>query len=153
MSVERSRNISVFAACTKQGVLYHKIQNSSYNGETFKEVMIELKNHCQEIGIVNPLYIMDNARIHHYTGFKEVLEENGIKILYLPPYSYFLNSIENVFAVWKNEILRAEVKTEVELWRAIRETFNKLENSICDGFYRKMLGYLNRSLNYEKIYE
>ena len=35
VSAPRSRNISVMSACTEQGVLYHKIRNRAFNGETF----------------------------------------------------------------------------------------------------------------------
>ena len=68
VSAARSRNISVVAAMNKYGLIYHKIHNTAVNGEDFKTCLIELKNQCLAAGISDPVFILDNARIHHYKG-------------------------------------------------------------------------------------
>ena len=49
--------------------------------------LLKLRTICTNKRIENPTFIMDNARIHHYTGLKDMVEA----------YSPFLNPIENVF--------------------------------------------------------
>ncbi|KAF7689077.1 hypothetical protein CDIK_2903, partial [Cucumispora dikerogammari] len=149
----RSRNISVVAAVSKRGVLYHKIRNTAFNGESFKSSLIELNTVCLDKGILNPVFILDNCRIHHYLGLKETIESLNLTLLYLPPYSPFLNPIENVFSVWKNAVIRTGCKNEEELYSVISSTFLEIEPSVCEAFYRKMLRYLNKSANREIINE
>ncbi len=49
--------------------------------------------------------IMDNASIHRSKKVREVIENAGHILLYLPPYSPDYNPIENVFGTIK-KILR-----------------------------------------------
>ena len=109
----RTRNISVFAAINKEQPLYFKHQNKAFNGEDFIDCCRELKTICVEKGILNPVFILDNARIHHYSRVAELKNELGIELLYLPPYSPFLNPIENCFSKWKNTVLRGQLGMKV----------------------------------------
>jgi hypothetical protein len=47
---------------------------------------------------------MDNASIHHSEKVKQLCEDAGVKLLYLPPYSPTLNPIEEFFAELKTYI-------------------------------------------------
>ena len=98
-SAARSRNISVVAAVNKSGVILSKIHERALNGESFKTFLIELKSLCNHSSIENPIFNMENARIYHYRGPAELIESENLVIRYLPPYSPFLNPIENVFSV------------------------------------------------------
>ena len=71
--------------------------------------------YCTSKEIINPIFIADNARIHHYSGVKELIASLQLKVVYLPPYSPFLNPIKNIFSVWKNLVIRGEAKSENEL--------------------------------------
>ncbi|KAF7687784.1 hypothetical protein CDIK_3019 [Cucumispora dikerogammari] len=149
----RSRNISVLAAMNKYGMLYHHIQERAVNGEDFKEGLRAIKSVCEDRGILTPIFILDNARIHHYKGLSEDPEISNFNIRYLPPYSPFLNPIENVFSVWKNLVIRGEAKNESELRALISNKFCEITVEHCSGFYRKMLGYLTKCGAHEEILE
>ncbi|OMJ16922.1 hypothetical protein AYI70_g6294, partial [Smittium culicis] len=41
---------------------------------------------------------MDNVAFHKTELVKTFIENSGFKLLYLPPYSPFLNLIENLFS-------------------------------------------------------
>ena len=153
VNAARSRNISVAAAINKNGIIYSKIHESALNGETFKMFLVELKNACVEKGVLNPVFVMDNARIHHYNGLNQTLIDERIEIRYLPPYSPFLNPIENVFSVWKNLVIRKKCQNEVDLKDAIESCFSDITYEHCDGFYRKMLRYVTMSSRGETILE
>jgi len=49
----------------------------------------------------NQVIIMDNARIHKSAKTKELIEEAGHILLYLPPYSPDFNPIEKTFGLIK----------------------------------------------------
>ena len=64
---------------------------------------------------------------------------------YLPQYSPFLNPIENVFSVWKNNVIRGGARTELHLRKLISEKFDEITGEHCSSFYRKMLRYLQKA--------
>ena len=116
--------------------------HQALNGEDFKSALTEIKDKCTLKGILNPIFIADNARIHHYSGAKELIASLQLKVVYLPPYLPFLNSIENIFSVWKNLVIRGEAKSENELKELIVSKFGEITREHCDSFYRKILGYI-----------
>lgn len=153
VSSARSRNISVVAAMNKQGMIFKKVYERPVNGVDFKNSFFEIHQNCIEIGITNPIFIMDNARIHHYSEFKNDPLFQSLNVFYLPAYSPFLNPIENVFSVWKNLVKRSEAKNENELRQYIDSKFQEITLDHCNAFYRKMLSYLVKSQNREIILE
>ena len=149
----RSRNISVAAAMNKNGMVYKKVFDRAVNGETFKAFLLDLKIKCLEKGITDPVFVLDNARIHHYTGLNDVIRDNGIRMFYLPPYSPFLNPIENIFSVWKNIVIRQRCCNETQLKSATDSGFDQIPTENCDAFYRKILRYVTASSRGEVILE
>ena len=54
------------------------------------------------------IVVMDNTRSHHVKAVRKVLEEKGMQVLYLPPYSPDLNPIKKMKALlrgWKVQSL------------------------------------------------
>ena len=138
----RSRNISVISAMCCRYMLFSKVFDSTVSGDEFKTSFIELLQKCSDLKINNPVFIMDNARIHHYAGVKQLIDERHICVLYLPPYTPMLNPIVSCFSKWKNSVLRGEARTEVQLKNLIDSGFISITEEDCDGYYRKMLRYL-----------
>ena len=138
---------------TKYGMVFYKVNRRPVNGEDFKDYLVELTNICRSTEIDHPYFILDNARIHHYRGLGDVLESMEINLMYLPPYSPFLNPIENVFSKWKNHVVRSEAKDEQELLNLIDDGFKIISADDCSSYYRKMLRYVSRSINREIIME
>jgi transposase len=58
---------------------------------------------------------MDNARIHHNSELINIVQELGVKVEFLPPYSPDLNPIERSFSV---------IKAWIKRHRRFMETFN-----------------------------
>ena len=67
----RSRNISVIDSMRERGMIYYQINHKPVNGEDFKSYLLELRGQCCSLGIENPCFILDNARIHHYHGLHD----------------------------------------------------------------------------------
>ncbi|TBT96776.1 DDE-like endonuclease [Hamiltosporidium tvaerminnensis] len=95
VTAARSRNISVVAAMNKYGMIYHKIHERAVNGEDFRLFIKEINESCQRQGNLTSIFVMDNARIHHYRGLNDDQEIASYRIKHLPPYSPFLNPNEN----------------------------------------------------------
>ena len=95
---------------------------------------------------------MDNARIHHYKRLQTLLESECIRVMYLPPYLPFFNIIENCFSKWKKHVLRGNANNELELKKLIIGGFSIITEDDCDGYFRNMLRYIERSRNMEIIH-
>ena len=133
--VVRTRNISVFRAMSKYGMFSFTIFERPINGEDYKECLAELHQICVAKNLMSPVFIMDNARIHHYSGVKSMIDERNMRTLYLPPYSPFMNPIENCFSKWKNQVARGNAKNESELLALISDSFLCITASDCSGYY------------------
>ena len=72
---------------------------------------------------------------------------------FLPPYSPFLNPIENVFSVWKNLVISGNAENEQQLRSLISSKFEEITHDHCEAFYRKMKDYVIRLGNGEIILE
>jgi transposase len=84
---------------------------------------------------------LDNARIHHARS----IDFNGFNQLFFPPYSPFLNPIENCFSKWKNSVRRSTSNNRNELFGNIENGFNSISSNDCIGYWNNMLRYLNLS--------
>jgi transposase len=51
--------------------------------------------------LANSVLIIDNASIHKVAGIREMIEERGARLLYLPAYSPNFNPIELAFSTIK----------------------------------------------------
>jgi transposase len=68
---------------------------------------------------------MDNVKFHHTVSIKEKILSKGHIVIYLPPYSPFLNPIENLFSQWKQLVRNSSPNNEDEL---IETTFRNISN-------------------------
>ena len=65
--------------------------------------------------------VMDNLAAHEVASASEAIRAAGASILYLPPYSPDLNSIEQALAKFKILLRKAEARTKVALWNTTGE--------------------------------
>lgn len=63
--------------------------------------------------------VMDNLSAHKGERVKEIIEERGCELLYLPPYSPDFNPIEQAFSKVKGLMRRAEARTRESLIEAM----------------------------------
>ncbi|KAF0291698.1 hypothetical protein FJT64_010213 [Amphibalanus amphitrite] len=102
----KGANTSVIAAISDQhadGVLYYEVVQGGVNREKFANFMQSLS---AIIGEDDPIKIvMDNAPCHHNIGQLVVMPDNQ-EVVKLPPWSPFLNPIENCFSVMKSAAKR-----------------------------------------------
>ena len=79
--------------------------------------------------------VMDNLSSHKGSRVRELLEERGCELIYLPPYSPDLNPIEEAFAKLKALLRRAGARTCEALMEAIGRDLDALTASDARGFF------------------
>jgi transposase len=147
----RSRNISVCCSMSKNGKFHYQIQNCPFNTESFLEFIKNLLEKFQMNNISNAVLIMDNVTFHRVSSVRGLIEDKGHTLLFLPPYSPFLNPIENMFSKWKEGVKRGNPSNEDELLRLINSSFLGITELNCKNYYTHMLGFVFRCLNHEMI--
>jgi transposase len=78
---------------------------------------------------------MDNLTAHKGDRVKELIEERGCELLYLPPYSPDFNPIEEAFAKIKAVVRKAEARTREALVEAIGRGITMVTTEDARGFF------------------
>ena len=94
---------------------------------------------------------MDNVRFHRSESIINLINQNNYGILYLAPYSPFLNPIENMFSKWKNIVKRSNPLNENSLMNAIYNGANIITSEDCNNYFRHMASYIPRRMSSEII--
>jgi transposase len=147
----RNRNISVYCAIYKHGTFLYKKQDRPFNTETFSRFIDELLIKLNSEGISNAILVLDNVPFHKSQVIREKVESTGHILAFLPPYSPFLNPIENMFSQWKDGVKSRCPRSEEELLRLIDATFLNILEENCRNYYENILEYLPRCLRRERI--
>lgn len=77
---------------------------------------------------------MDNLCAHKTKKVRELVEEAGCELLYVPPYSPDLNPIEQVFAKLKALLRREAPRSRDALWRSISELLDRFSPTECQNY-------------------
>lgn len=100
----RGKRYSILPALSLDGLLHLHIQDHSYTGDEFLHFVDALLNHMNPWPMPNSVVVMDNASIHKSAELKNMVEDRGMHILYLPSYSPHFNPIEEGFSAMKSWI-------------------------------------------------
>ncbi len=79
--------------------------------------------------------VMDNLTAHKGERVRELVEERGCELLYLPPYSPDLNPIEEAFSKVKGLMRRAEARTREALVEAMGKALGAVSARDARGFF------------------
>jgi transposase len=78
---------------------------------------------------------MDNLTAHKGERVRELIEERGCELLYLPPYSPDLNPIEEAFSKIKAFIRKAEARSRETLIEAMGAAISAVTALDARGFF------------------
>jgi transposase len=147
---ERGQNVSLCMAIGLCGVIHCKIIVGPFNREKFSEFLTELS---EMIAGSEHHIVMDNCRIHHNIQ----LDREEHCMVYLPPYSPFLNPIESAFSA-----LKAAIKERISspgfnagytqpqrrdaLINVIKSELNVINAEKCRSFYRHSFSFMARCI-------
>jgi len=110
--VQRGENLSMCAGISVNGVVLVGTKILSFKAEEFIEFLSMLLDKLDPTA--KHLLIMDNAPIHHSRNVKNWFNINSERVeeFFLPPYSPFLNPIEECFSKIHYKIAAARPTTE-----------------------------------------
>ena len=81
------------------------------------------------------IVIMDNLTAHKGERIKELIEERGCELLYLPPYSPDLNPIEEAFSKIKGILRKAEARSREALVEAMGRALDAVTSRDARSFF------------------
>ncbi len=79
--------------------------------------------------------VMDNLPSHKVDGVRQLIEEKGAMLLYLPPYSPDLNPIEQAFSKLKACLRKAAERSVDALWKAIGRIIKTFSADECANYF------------------
>jgi len=79
--------------------------------------------------------IMDNPRIHHIDGVRQIVEEAGCRLLYLPTYSPELNPIEECWSKVKARLRAFKARTQEVLEAAVQSVARTVTPQDAAGWF------------------
>jgi transposase len=91
------------------------------------------------------IVVMDNLSAHKGGRIREIIEERGCELLYLPPYSPDLNPIEEAFSKVKALMRKAEARTREALVETMGRALGAVSARDARGFFEHS-GYLAKGL-------
>jgi transposase len=97
----RSRRWSILPAIGINGYLEYEIYHGSFNADRFNNFIRKLLTKMTPYPGPRSVLVMDNASVHHTPELRQMCEEAGVVLLYLPPYSPDFNPIETSFSALK----------------------------------------------------
>jgi transposase len=147
----RAKNFSICAAMSCQSMALFKVEERAYNKEKFGLYLVDFIALLRTQNINRATLIMDNVAFHKAQEISRLVCAHGHAILFLPPYSPFLNPIENAFNQWKQAVRRAACTTEEELMRAIQNGAAEISRENCEGYYRNMERYIPDCIEKKRI--
>jgi transposase len=103
---KREKRYQILPAYTQDGIILARVFQGSTNAAVFEDFIEELLPSCNPWPGKRSVLVMDNASIHHTARIKQMCDDAGVKLVYLPPYSPDLNPIEEFFAELKAFIKR-----------------------------------------------
>ena len=81
------------------------------------------------------IVVMDNLGAHRPRKIRELIEQRGCELIYLPSYSPDYNPIEEAFAKIKNLLRKAAARTKGALVEAIGVSLSAVSARDAQGFF------------------
>ena len=95
ISSQRSRTTTLIAARFQGTFSAARLLQGGCKSADFNDWLVEML--CPQL-TANHVLILDNAMLHKTSQTRELIEETGASLLFLPPYSPDYNPIEHDFA-------------------------------------------------------
>jgi transposase len=127
------KNITLLSSMGKeQGMGASLVVEGSTNGTVFETYLEDVLLPTLKRGQV---VVMDNLSAHKGERVRELIEEKGCELIYLPPYSPDYNPIEQAFSKLKSYLREACARSQQRLMDLIGEALSKISASDAEGFF------------------
>ena len=121
------------AGLVHDGILAPQLLPCPMTGMIFQQWLEECLIPEMEPGSI---VVIDNLPAHKVAGIRQCLEDAGMHLLYLPPYSPDFNPIEQVFAKLKALLRRMAPRSFDAICDAIKIILEKFKPSECSNYIR-----------------
>jgi hypothetical protein len=141
---------SMLPALSLDGILHLTVIKNAVTGASFRRFMEDLLPLMNKWPLPNSVLVIDNTSIHKVAGIRELVEERGMRLLFLPSYSPDYNPIELAFSSIKawlrtnREHVNREMETEGgTIYNALWQAVHSVTSGKAKGWY-KHCGYQHR---------
>lgn len=137
----RGTHVSVIAAMSVEGILALQIVRGSVDADVYYDFACRhLLSHVMPFNGTNnhSAIVQDNCSIHHVKEVEKVLEDAGVILQYLPPYSPDYNPIEEAFAKMKCTMKAMETEMQLidDIDTIVYAAFSTITKEDCEGWIR-----------------
>jgi transposase len=143
---KRGKNVSLLSALSLEKLVASTQISGSVDGTTFEAfISQQLVPNLWE----NACVVMDNAKFHQGEMVRELIEQAGAKLIYLPPYSPEFSPIENF---WCGRHCRIPAGIQFQLGRQskVKAILRKLKprtyKDLVNGITEAMLKVTNQDI-------
>jgi len=126
------RTMTVLSSMRMNG---EKAFTTYIGGTTGERFVSYLKNTLIPTLHPGDIVVMDNMRSHHVKAVEELLRQNGMTPLYLPPYSPDLNPIEKMWSKMKALLRKWKIRTEELLAPAVQLALSFVSPIDCSHWF------------------
>jgi transposase len=126
------KNVTLLSSITTEGLGPCLAVEGSTTREVFETYLEHVLAPSLEPG---QMVVMDNLSSHKGGRVKEIIEERGCELIYLPPYSPDFNPIEQAFSKVKGLMRKAEARTREALIEAMGWALSAVSARDARGFF------------------
>lgn len=127
------KTTTLIAALGIDGVRCSTVVDGAVNGDIFKAFVEQVLVPALRPG---DIVVMDNLSSHKGVETRQLIEDAGAELRFLPPYSPDLNPIERVFSKIKNLLRSLGCHTRKALWEAMQSVLDAVTPSDSVNCYR-----------------
>ena len=126
------RTLTVLAALTTTGVLASMSIESPTDGDVFLAFVEQVLAPRLEPGHV---VVLDNLSAHKVAGVRQLIEDRGAQLLYLPPYSPDFNPIEMAWSKLKQRLRGVKARALEQLEPALADALSAITAQNARAFF------------------
>ena len=127
------RTLTVLGAVSVSGWVAVMSVESATDGDVFRTFLEHVL--CPQL-TPGQLVVMDNLGAHKVDGVRELIEQTGAALCYLPPYSPDFNPIEKCWAQMKQKLRKLKARSVHALQQALGEALSALKPAHAYGYFR-----------------
>jgi transposase len=128
----RGKNTTLIASLSLEGMGASMIIEGAANGAAF-EAYVE---HVLVPSLVREqVVVMDNLRVHKSARVRQLIEEQGCHLLFLPAYSPDFSPIEEAFSKVKAFLRRMKARTREALQEALAQALLTVTSQDAHGWF------------------
>jgi transposase len=126
------KNVTLLASITRKGLGPCLAVEGATRREVFEAYLEHVLAPTLKPG---QIVVMDNLSAHKGERVRELIEQRGCELVYLPPYSPDFNPIEQAFSKVKDLMRRAEARTREALIEAMGVALSAVAARDAQGFF------------------